>query len=584
MLVTLTFALHRGDGVTRRMSITQDKVTVGRDPQSHLWVDDELVLPKHAVMNVVSVNDITLMDLGGKLGTKVNGGAVDKCRVRPGDRIEVGETLIVLESAREAELSSVVWPDGGDGCCGLTKSGPDVNADDVEVDVPAVEVMVMWGGVVLHVSHLSPPRSFYVGEEQGAGKGVHFIVPSEKLGMARVPIVLVRQQRVALVLLPGATGVVESVGGRHESIGDLIASGVAEPCVAYPGAYEVMLPSSSKARMEVGGTTPGGALVFFATVGRAGRNVSGGLFTWWREGLVVPFVGSSLVVHVGLLVLMSVLYPDVKMMDRGGMSEDHLQLIRRYLKVSVREIEFQESERRETARKEAERAAKDKQRKESEERRWELLRQGAELSMVSPGLLNSANVQSPWEQDEHEVQQGIFGVGGWRAPVADAFGDYRFGLPGMGETGDGGRVGIDLDIDRALDGRGGSAARYWHGLGQGRLEDSYWRHSPRLRSGNYRVIGRLPSAVVQRIVRQNYGRFRWCYENGLRNRPNLHGRVTMGFVIGRDGAVSIVRNMGTDLDDMGVIQCVRRAYHGLSFPQPEIGIVTVIYPIYFSPE
>jgi hypothetical protein len=31
------------------------------------------------------------------------------------------------------------------------------------------------------------------------------------------------------------------------------------------------------------------------------------------------------------------------------------------------------------------------------------------------------------------------------------------------------------------------------------------------------------------------------------------------------------------------VQCVIRAYYGLSFPQPEGGIVTVVYPIMFSP-
>ncbi len=53
--------------------------------------------------------------------------------------------------------------------------------------------------------------------------------------------------------------------------------------------------------------------------------------------------------------------------------------------------------------------------------------------------------------------------------------------------------------------------------------------------------GRLPPEVIQRIVRQNFGRFRLCYENGLRNNPNLQGRVSVRFVIGRDGAVSNVR-------------------------------------------
>jgi hypothetical protein len=95
--------------------------------------------------------------------------------------------------------------------------------------------------------------------------------------------------------------------------------------------------------------------------------------------------------------------------------------------------------------------------------------------------------------------------------------------------------------------------------------------------------GRLPPKVIQRIVRQHYGRFRLCYEQGLRNNPNLRGRFSVRFIIGRDGSVSNVGNAGSDLPDPGVVQCVTRAYYGLSFPQPEGGIVTVVYPIMFSP-
>jgi len=96
------------------------------------------------------------------------------------------------------------------------------------------------------------------------------------------------------------------------------------------------------------------------------------------------------------------------------------------------------------------------------------------------------------------------------------------------------------------------------------------------------VSGRLPPEVIQRIVRQNFGRFRLCYENGLRNNPNLQGRVVVRFVIGRDGRVSNVGG-GGDLPDGGVTSCVTRAFYGLSFPQPEGGIVTVSYPIVFTP-
>ncbi len=61
------------------------------------------------------------------------------------------------------------------------------------------------------------------------------------------------------------------------------------------------------------------------------------------------------------------------------------------------------------------------------------------------------------------------------------------------------------------------------------------------------------------------------------------GRVTVRFVIGRDGAVSNVSNGGSDLPDSNVVNCVVKAFYGLSFPKPEGGIVTVQYPIMLQP-
>ncbi len=95
------------------------------------------------------------------------------------------------------------------------------------------------------------------------------------------------------------------------------------------------------------------------------------------------------------------------------------------------------------------------------------------------------------------------------------------------------------------------------------------------------VSGRLPQEVIQRIVRQKFGRFRLCYENGLRNNPNLMGRVSVRFVIGRDGVTSNVGNGGSDMPDAKVVRCVVREFLNLEFPQPEAGIVTVVFPMMF---
>ena len=92
--VALTFALYQGDQLVRRDTIAQDIVKVGKDPRSHLRVDDELASRMHAVIEVASPQDITLIDLGNEPGTLVNGQRVNKCKIRPSDQIQIGSTLI----------------------------------------------------------------------------------------------------------------------------------------------------------------------------------------------------------------------------------------------------------------------------------------------------------------------------------------------------------------------------------------------------------------------------------------------------------------------------------------------------------
>jgi hypothetical protein len=95
--------------------------------------------------------------------------------------------------------------------------------------------------------------------------------------------------------------------------------------------------------------------------------------------------------------------------------------------------------------------------------------------------------------------------------------------------------------------------------------------------------GHLPADVIQRVVRMNFGRFRQCYETGLRSDPSLRGRVVTKFVIARDGSVPLAQDAGSDLPNAQVNACVVRGFQSLSFPTPEGGQVHVTYPLVFTP-
>jgi hypothetical protein len=94
----------------------------------------------------------------------------------------------------------------------------------------------------------------------------------------------------------------------------------------------------------------------------------------------------------------------------------------------------------------------------------------------------------------------------------------------------------------------------------------------------------MPAEVIQRVVRDNFGRFRGCYEAGLRDNPALEGRVVTRFAIDRQGVVTMVQDGGSTLPNPSVVACVLRSFYSLSFPEHQGSIVTVVYPLALRPD
>jgi hypothetical protein len=98
------------------------------------------------------------------------------------------------------------------------------------------------------------------------------------------------------------------------------------------------------------------------------------------------------------------------------------------------------------------------------------------------------------------------------------------------------------------------------------------------------VSSGLPIDVVRRIVRQNHGRTRVCYEAGLGFDPSLEGGVAVRFLIARDGSVAMAQDHGSDLPDPKVVACIVRGFSNMSFPAPDPrGPVTVSYRYMMKP-
>jgi hypothetical protein len=217
--------------------------------------------------------------------------------------------------------------------------------------------------------------------------------------------------------------------------------------------------------------------------------------------------------------------------------------------------------------------------------------QGEADGQQAYGMLGLLNTGTP---PDGGAMASIFGTGGlgqdaalgamWGDSIGDSFGSGGLGLTGIGGSGGRGET-IGLGSVGSLGHGSGAGTGYGVGGGLGSVGATGKRTGPaKVLAGATSVQGKLPPEVIRRIVRQNFGRFRLCYEKGLMKNPKLAGRIAVNFVIDKHGAIGRVADAGSTLKDPQTKACVLRAFLGLSFPEPEGGgTVVVTYPLVFRP-
>ncbi|NOU32027.1 MAG: AgmX/PglI C-terminal domain-containing protein [Polyangiaceae bacterium] len=482
---------------------------------------------------------------------------------------------------------------------------------DVEVEelhAEAVEITIAWGSNVLAVKHLSPPRPFTIGD------GADFVAPVELLGASRVQVVSCDGGTVRVVVPAKAEGTVSAENRAAQSIGELVAQGFGR--ASANGAREFDLSAGTSASFDLGELT-----VTVAAV-RAGKRVEKGLLTGLAAS-AYQHTGLSFLLHGAIIGSLAFFMPSMGQDDAEGMDRDQLLMMQKMLNASA-ERNNEPLPQDSAAPAEAPGGAgtravgeegKMGKAQASTNGRWqkegprdnanpqlsraELKSMAADFGMN--GLLASMSLSDPnaptaaWAPPDGRGRDAqSFNGAMWANDIGDAVGAGGLGLFGTGENGGGKGFGVGLgDVGTIGHGQGTCTTGDCQGFGPG--GKGGWGRGGNHVTGDHQVSkismrvpvttgnGHIPPEVIQRIVRANYGRFRACYESGLRTNPSLTGRVSVRFVIGREGAVSTSQDGGSDLPDQAVTSCVVRSFGNLSFPQPEGGIVTVNYPIVFSP-
>ena len=97
---TVTFLVLEGVDKGRVFRDLPIPVTIGREEGNALRLNDERVSRYHAKVQIEDA-DIILTDLDSTNGTRVNGSSVQIRRLRPGDQVSIGRTMLLFGTMEE---------------------------------------------------------------------------------------------------------------------------------------------------------------------------------------------------------------------------------------------------------------------------------------------------------------------------------------------------------------------------------------------------------------------------------------------------------------------------------------------------
>lgn len=172
------------------------------------------------------------------------------------------------------------------------------------------------------------------------------------------------------------------------------------------------------------------------------------------------------------------------------------------------------------------------------------------------------------------IRQGIDGLIGVR--------DTANGL-GLGQRGDGLNGGSIGGVGPIGTGHHGGDSVGWGGLCGGRPDCKKTEGGLSV-DGPPVTIGVIDPSLVDRVVKRNLASIRYCYQRQLQQQPALAGKVSVKFVISRDGSVSSASAETSSLHSPAVEACIQTRFMNMTFPAPKGGgIVIVKYPFLFAP-
>lgn len=493
-----------------------------------------------------------------------------------------------------------------EGYYAIVAAGPAVNPAEVESNIPAIEVMVLWGERdILHVSHLSPPRPFILGEGTEKPKKGE-IVPDFRMeagfiGQDNMPVAVPEGSGVAVIVPTGATITVRQ-GSEVRSDDVIRGGGELRASSALPGALQYQLREGETARVKFKG------FVFQVKSVPAALPIAAKIKP---DPVPLYYVGGVAAFILGLFGVISFLMPEASML--GG---EQLDLNNRYVQALIQAQEqpppppeVSNSSESEGGSGQAARDASGEMGRPNEQRTgnrsaiagdappedWRMSRSAAENAaqnnVVTNAVASIAAMFSAGPTSEYGADQAVGGdsmsaLGNLLgAQIGSSGGAGGLGLVGTGVGGGGtgaGTYGMGQGIGTLGRGGGGGTGE-GYGRGGGGLGDRGPVRPVVRPAGSAAVNGGLTADQIRRVIQRNINQVQHCYEQGLQRNPSLAGRVTVAFIISPTGAVQSSSVADNSLGDSAVGNCVAGAVRRWAFPQPDpAGVVSVRFPFNLS--
>lgn len=420
----------------------------------------------------------------------------------------------------------------------LTPIGPPVSAEESERDAPAVEVRILWGGDLLRVVHLDPPRPFHLG-----GAGDDLAVDASLSGARSWPLIAVDAAGPSVLAPPSASGAVGVGAVRHGALDLAVAAGAARAGAEgtriplAPGTRVILtLPGNAGRAYRAPGEQEGAArapLVLEIALVRAGKVVGRGLRLGEarRFALITALLGAA---TLGALRAIPIfLVPLSLEPEPGSLSVERTQLVRALLEAA----QGADGE-----------AFDDRFRSNMD---WGPLFEGLPPFVEEP--------LADFDRSRRDARCSSDGHAPWMEPelifctteVVTPYGLRRLGPPAMPDL-----FGRELRDTWAFHNPEAQAA-------------AYLPLTRRLRITSAANFHGRPVEGAPRLVRAHRGRLRLCFADALQHTPELAGTVHLYLLAGVDGVVTRTYR-GGDLADPRLLGCLDTAFTGAQLsPLPQ---------------